>query len=419
LKALYSIFIESKKMSSTQSGHHNQKGINKVLENERSLAPVKVLITGALGQIAYSLIFLITRGEMFGSTRRVILHLLDVVGVPDVANKFEALRMEIEDTASDLVAGVLTTTDYAEAFNDIDVALLVGARPRGPGMERKDLLAANESIFRGQGEAIDTFAKKSVLVLVVGNPANTNALIAATYAPTIDKRQFACLTRLDQNRAQALLASKCSEQLQLQNASISPANIHGVIIWGNHSSTQYPDARFAMINAYPREQDTSSVRTILSAVTSQLSNVPNAQSTTSSSSSSFNQSITDSLMVPWLQSDFIHAIQQRGKIVIEKRGLSSAASAASAIVDCMRDWWCGSNGRMVSMGVFTTDSKETPGFDATSYKVPKDLFFSLPVVCEGKGKLELVSDLTIDAFSASKIAESLDELIEEKKLALG
>jgi malate dehydrogenase len=385
------------------------------VENERSLPPVRVLITGALGQIAYSLIFLITRGEMFGSTRRVILHLLDVAGVPDVANKFEALRMDIEDTASDLVAGVLTTTDYAEAFTDIDVARLVGARPRGPGMERKDLLAANESIFRGQGEALNAFAKKSVLVLAVGNPANTNALIAATYAPTIDKKQFACLTRLDQNRAQALIAKKCSEQLQ--RAHISPANVHSVIIWGNHSSTQYPDARFAMINAYPREQDTSSVRTILSSLASTPSQAGLSQPSSSSSSSS--PSVTDSNKIPWLQSDFIHAIQERGKLVIEKRGLSSAASAASAIVDCMRDWWCGSDGRIVSMGVFTTDSKETAGFDASAYKVQKDLFFSLPMVCEGNGKLTLVSDLTIDAFSASKISESLDELMEERKLALG
>ena len=397
------------------SGHHNQNHNQKV-ENERSLPPVRVLLTGALGQIAYSLIFLITRGEMFGSTRRVILHLLDVAGVPDGANKFEALRMEIEDTASDLVAGVLTTTDYAEAFADIDVALLVGARPRGPGMERKDLLAANESIFRGQGEALNTFAKKSVLVLAVGNPANTNALIAATHAPTIDKKQFACLTRLDQNRAQALIAKKCSEQLQ--RTQISPANVHNVIIWGNHSSTQYPDARFAMINAYPREQDTSSVRTILSSLASTPTQEGFSQPSSSSSSSS-SPSITDSNKIPWLQSDFIHAIQERGKLVIEKRGLSSAASAASAIVDCMRDWWCGSNGRIVSMGVFTTDSKETAGFDASTYKVQKDLFFSLPMVCEGKGKLTLVSDLTIDAFSASKISESLDELMEERKLALG
>jgi malate dehydrogenase len=429
------------------SGHHNQANFEEskeFLTRQFLLSPVNVLITGALGQIAYSLIFLITRGEMFGSTRRVILHLLDVPGVPDCLNKLEALRMEIEDTCSNLIAGIITTTEYSEAFNDIDVALLIGARPRGPGMERKDLLLANASIFKGQGEALNIYAKKSVLVLIVGNPANTNALIVSTYAPTINKKQFACLTRLDQNRAQAMIATKIST---LYTTSILPRNIHNVIIWGNHSSTQYPDARFAMVNAYPREQDTSSVKMLLSSCMSStvstssnatteietgagagavsLSSIPMFSDTTmsvtpstaiSSSSSSPIKSRTS-----WLGSDFIIAVQQRGKLVIDKRGLSSAASAASAIVDCMRDWWCGSKGQIVSMGLYTSSSSEieNSGFDTSLYKIQKDLFFSLPVICEGKGIITLVSDLTLDAFSVQKISETQEELLEEKRLVFG
>jgi malate dehydrogenase len=426
------------------SGHHNQANFEESKEFlTELLPPVNVLITGALGQIAYSLIFLITRGEMFGSTRRVILHLLDVPGVPDCFNKLEALRMEIEDTCSNLIAGIITTTEYSEAFNDIDVALLIGARPRGPSMERKDLLLANASIFKGQGEALNIYAKKSVLVLIVGNPANTNALIVSTYAPTINKKQFACLTRLDQNRAQAMIATKIST---LYTTSILPRNIHNVIIWGNHSSTQYPDARFAMVNAYPREQDTSSVKMLLSSCMSSnvstssnatteietgagagavsLSSIPMVSDTTISVTPSTAISSSSSSPIkpktPWLGSDFIIAVQQRGKLVIDKRGLSSAASAASAIVDCMRDWWCGSKGQIVSMGLYTSSSEiENSGFDTSLYKIQKDLFFSLPVICEGKGIITLVSDLTLDAFSAQKISETQEELLEEKRLVFG
>jgi malate dehydrogenase len=303
---------------------------------------------------------------MFGTGRKVILHLLDI---PAMEEKLGGIEMEIQDCAGDLVAGVVCTSDVKTAFTDIDVALLVGARPRGPGMERSDLLAANAAIFKSQGEALEAYAKKSVLVLVVGNPANTNALIASAHAPSIPRQNFSALTRLDHNRAKALLAKKVGAE---------PSKIRNVIIWGNHSTTQYPDARFAVATAHARGHDSSSVTSLIG----------NPE---------------------WFKADFVTAIQQRGKSVIDKRGASSAASASSAICDAMRDWYCGSNGEIVSMGVYT---------DGTAYGIASDLIFSMPVVCEGGGKIRVVSDLSIDAFSAEMLSKTEAELKDERELAL-
>lgn len=294
--------------------------------------------------------------------------------------KLEGILYELQDCCYNSLSSTVITTDYAVAFKDIDIALLVGARPRGPGMERSDLLAANAAIFKGQGEALNMYAKKSCLVLVVGNPANTNALITATYAPTIPKTNFSCLTRLDHNRAKALLAEKLHVQ---------PKNVKNVIIWGNHSTTQVPDARFVMLHQYNRNHDAASLLSLLSNTTN----------------TSF------SIQKEWLRTTFISTIQQRGKTVIDKRGASSAASAATAICDHMRDWWHGSAGEIVSMGIYTTGT-------TTAYNVPNDLVFSLPVICDGQGKVRIISDLSVDTTINEKLAITQEELLHERGLAL-
>jgi malate dehydrogenase len=334
-----------------------------------------VLITGAAGQIAYSLAFAVARGDLFtprpgasttpsspSPSPRVLLHLRDV---PGTETRLEGLVMELEDCAFDSLAGVVATSDYAVAFQDVDVALLVGARPRGPGMERSDLLAANAAIFAGQGDALDKYAKKSVLVLVVGNPANTNALIAATHAPSIPRENFTALTRLDLNRARALLAGK---------VGVAPTAVKNVIIWGNHSTTQYADARMAMVARHARGHDSVSVQSLLGDAGRE-----------------------------WMRGEFLATIQQRGKTVIDKRGASSAASAANAICDHVRDLWLGSQGDLVSMGVYVAGAGTGAGA-GTPYGVSADLIYSLPVVCDGKGKYRVVKDLTLDAFSAEMVS---------------
>ena len=293
-----------------------------------SAPPIVCLVTGAAGMIAYSLVFMIARGDMFGRDRRVVLHLLDL---PFAQDKLDALVMELEDIASPLLAGIVATTEYSVAFAGLDVALLVGARPRTPGMERKDLLAANAAIFVGQGEALDKYAKRTVKVLCVGNPANTNALIAARNAPGLPKEAFTSLTRLDHNRAVAALASKLGA---------NPGDIRGVTIWGNHSTTQFADTRFAMREGHPRASDSASVAAC----------------------------VGDKA---WLQGHFVQTIQKRGGEVMAKRQASSAASAACAIVDHMRDWIGGTEGHWVSMGVYT---------DGTTYGVEEGLFFSMPCI---------------------------------------
>jgi malate dehydrogenase len=390
------------------SAHHNERAAPAV-PDETPLPPIVVALTGAAGQLAYSLAFLIAGGALFGPTRRVALRLLDVP-LPGIADKLEALQMELEDTAPALLASCLPTTDYAAAFADADVALLVGARPRAPGMERRDLLAANAGIFAGQGAALDRYAKKTVLVLVVGNPANTNALIAAQHAPSLPRSQFACLTRLDHNRAAAVIAKRLNETPSVASVSaaaaahagagahagtprapvpIAAASVRNVIVWGNHSSTQFPDARFAVVNAFPRAQESASVPALLGAGGRE-----------------------------WLRGDFVRAVQGRGKAVMDKRGLSSAGSAAVAIADCVRDWWRGSNGEIVSMGLYTESGAGGAPAGQSHYGVPADLVFSFPVVCEGRGVVRVVADLTLDDFAARMVRASAEELLLERAEAL-
>lgn len=273
--------------------------------------------------------------------------------------------MELQDCAFPLVNSLTATCDQTAAFTDIDVAVLVGAFPRRPGMERKDMLEKNAEIFQAQGKLLDTVAKKTVKVLVVGNPANTNALIASTCAPSIPKENFSALTRLDQNRATSQIAMK---------SGVTANKVEKVTIWGNHSATQYPDAWQATV-----EKDGKSV----------------------SASTAVNDDA-------WLKGDFITTVQKRGAAVLEARKLSSAMSAAKAIGDHLRDWICGSNGRWVSMAVNSTGN---------TYSIPEGLIYSFPVTCEA-GKWTPVTGLTISDFSREKLTATANELAEEKKFAL-
>lgn len=323
--------------------------------------PIRVLVTGAAGQIAYSLLCKIANGEVFGENQPVILHMLDI---PVAETALNGVVLELQDCAFPLLAGTVATVDIKTAFTDIDVALLVGAMPRRQGMERKDLLAANAKIFKQQGAALDEFAKKTVKVLVVGNPANTNSLIAAQCAPSIPKENFTALTRLDHNRAQAQLALK----LQAKTGKVvSAQDVHNVTIWGNHSSTQYPDAWNAMYNG--------------SSASKMLENDD------------------------WLQDEFITTVQKRGAAIIAARKLSSAMSAAKAICDHVRDWWCGTaDNSWVSMAVWSTGN---------SYGVPDGIIYSFPCRCSG-GKWEIVSGLEISDFSREKMDATGKELVEER-----
>ena len=316
--------------------------------------PVKVAITGAAGQIAYSLIFRIASGSLFGPDQPVILQLLEVP-VPEVLEKLKGTVMEVEDCAFPLVHSIVATGDMAEAFDGTDYAFLVGARPRGPGMERKDLLTANGGIFGPQGKAISDHASRDVKVLVVGNPANTNALIAATAAKSLDPKQFGAMVRLDHNRAISQLAAK---------TGIHGNDIDQVIIWGNHSSTQYPDIHHASIGGKPAYSLVSQ---------------------------------------EWVESDFIPTVQQRGAAIIKARGLSSAASAASAAIDHMRDWALGTNGKWVSMGVPS---------DGT-YGIAPGIVYGFPCICKD-GQYEIVKGLEINEFSRSKMDATEKELREER-----
>ncbi|MBY8964111.1 malate dehydrogenase [Algiphilus sp.] len=314
--------------------------------------PVRVAITGAAGQIAYSLIFRIAAGDMLGKDQPVILQLLDI---PDALEKLQGTVMEIEDCAFPLVHGITASADPNEAFADIDYALLVGARPRGPGMERKDLLQANAKIFSVQGKALSDVAKSSVKVLVVGNPANTNALITASNAPKIDPRQITAMTRLDHNRAEAQLAGKTSSHVN---------QINNLIVWGNHSATQYPDLSHCTVEGKAAKN------------------------------------LVDQA---WIENDFIPTVQQRGAAIIKARGASSAASAASSAIDHMRDWALGSNGKWVSMAVPSDGS----------YGIAPGIVYSYPVICEN-GDYRIVQDLPIDDFSRGRMTETENELREER-----
>ncbi|MEZ7831655.1 MAG: malate dehydrogenase [Gammaproteobacteria bacterium] len=315
-------------------------------------APVRVAVTGAAGQISYSLLFRIAAGEMLGNDQPVILQLLEITPA------LEALAgtvMEIEDCAFPLVAGIVQSDDPNVAFKDADYCLLVGARPRGPGMERKDLLEANAAIFSAQGKAINDNASASVKVLVVGNPANTNALIAYRNAPDLQPGQFTAMMRLDHNRAIAQLANKAGKH---------NTNVDGLIIWGNHSATQYPDINHATVDG---------------------------------------SKATDLVDEAWTLEEFIPTVQQRGAAIIKARGLSSAASAANAAIEHIRDWALGTSGKIVSMGIHSDGS----------YGVEEGLIYSFPVICEG-GHYEIVQGLQVSEVSQTLMDKSEAELKQER-----
>jgi malate dehydrogenase len=318
-------------------------------------APVRVAVTGAAGQIGYSILFRIASGQMLGPDQPVILQLLEIpVDKPQAALK--GVMMELEDCAFPLLAGMSGTGDPAVAFKDADIAVLVGAKPRGPGMERKDLLMENAKIFTEQGRALDKVASRGVKVLVVGNPANTNAYIAMKSAPSLPKANFTAMLRLDHNRALSQLAAK---------AKVPVGSIEKMAVWGNHSPTMYADYRFATANG-----------------------------------KSIKDLINDE---NWNRSEFLPKVGKRGAEIIAARGLSSAASAANAAIDHMRDWVLGSNGKWVTMGVPSDGS----------YGIPQDVVYGYPVTTAG-GKYTLVKDLPIDDFSREKMNATLKELEEER-----
>jgi len=317
--------------------------------------PVRVAVTGAAGQIGYSLVFRIASGSMLGPDQPVILQMLEIT---PALGALDGVGMELEDCAFPLLAGMVRTDDADTAFGDVDVALLVGAMPRKEGMERSDLLSANGGIFKPQGEALSRCAQRDVKVLVVGNPANTNALIAQQNAKDLDPGRFTAMTRLDHNRALAQLAAR---------AGVHSTAVTRMTIWGNHSATQYPDVFHAQVDGKPA-----------------FDAIGNDQG--------------------WLEDDFIPTVQQRGAAIIKARGLSSAASAANAAVDHVRSWVQGTpDGDWVSMGIVSDGS----------YGVPEGLMSSFPVTCKG-GAYEIVPGLDIDEFSRTRIDTSVQELADER-----
>ncbi|MCS2609115.1 malate dehydrogenase [Halomonas dongshanensis] len=313
--------------------------------------PVRIAITGGAGQISYSLIFRIAAGDMLGPDQPVILQLLEI---PQAMDALKGVVMEVNDCAFPLVRDIVATDDANVAFKDADFALLVGARPRGPGMERKDLLEANAAIFSVQGKALNDHASRDVKVLVVGNPANTNALIASANAPDLDAKQFTAMTRLDHNRALTQLAQKTGKHV---------TDVENMIIWGNHSATQYPDIAQCKVDG---------------------------------------KAAAELVERDWYENDFIPTVQQRGAAIIKARGASSAASAASSAVDHMRDWALGSKG-IVSMAIPADGS----------YGIEEGIIYSYPVRCQG-GKYEIVQGFEIDAFSEEKMKATEKELREER-----
>jgi malate dehydrogenase len=321
-----------------------------------SKPPIRVAVTGAAGQIGYSLLFRIASGDMLGRDQPVILQLLEI---PDekAQKALKGVMMELDDCAFPLLQGMVAASDPMVAFKDADVALLVGARPRGPGMERKDLLEANGKIFAPQGQALDRVATRSVKVLVVGNPANTNCLIAMKNAPSLEPRQFTGMMRLDHNRATSQLAQRVSKPV---------SSIRKVTVWGNHSATQYPDL-------FQAEADGRKVWPMINDPT-------------------------------WLERDFIPTVQKRGAAIIEARGLSSAASAANAAIDHIREWVHGTrDGDWVTMGVPSDGS----------YGIAEGVMFGYPVTCKG-GAYQVVKGIDISDFSRKRIDATLKELHEER-----
>jgi len=315
--------------------------------------PVRITVTGAAGQIGYALVFRIASGQMLGEDQPVILQLLDITPALEA---LEGVKMELEDCAFPLLYGVVCTDNPDVGFKDSDYALLVGARPRGPGMERKDLLEANAQIFSVQGKAINETASRNIRVLVVGNPANTNALITLSNAPDIDPRQFTAMTRLDHNRAIAQLAEKTSNPL---------TDISRMTIWGNHSATQYPDLFNAKVG---------------------------------------NQIATEIIEREWYENEFIPTVQQRGAAIISARGASSAASAANAAIDHMRTWAMGtSDDDWTSMAVVSTGA----------YDIAEGIIYSFPCRCL-ESQWSIVEDLEINEFSRGKMKSTEKELVEER-----
>jgi malate dehydrogenase len=315
--------------------------------------PVRIAVTGSAGQIGYALLFRIAAGDMLGPDQPVILQLIEV---PQAMKALEGVVMELRDCAFPLLADIVTTDDVNVGFKDADYAILVGARPRGPGMERKDLLEANGAIFTVQGKAINDHASRHVKVLVVGNPANTNALIASRSAPDLDPRQFTAMTRLDHNRAISQLAAKTGKPVSA---------IRRMTVWGNHSSTQYPDISHALVDGRPA---------------------------------------TELVDQAWVENDFIPTVQQRGAAIIAARGASSAASAASSAIDHMRSWALGTpDGDWVSMAIPSDGS----------YGIPEGVVYSYPVTCRD-GRYEIVQNLPISAFSRARMDATAKELFEER-----
>lgn len=318
---------------------------------------IRVAVTGAAGNIGYALLWRIASGDCFGKEQPVILQLLEI---PPGMQRLEGVRMELRDSAFPLVHDIVCTDDANVAFQGAHAIFLVGSRPRTKDMDRSDLVAANGPIFVGQGKAIDEVASKNVKVITVGNPCNTNALIANANSPRIPSRQFTAMTRLDQNRAVGQMAER---------SGVPASKIHDVFIWGNHANTMYPDPRFATVDG---------------------------------------RRATDVFDLDWLKGEFLDTVATRGKAVIVARGASSAASAASAAIDHMRDWWQGSNGRIVSMAL------PSEGW----YGVPEGLVFSFPCRCQN-GQIEVVKDLPIDSFAQSKIDENVAMLMEERQAVTG
>jgi len=315
--------------------------------------PVRVAITGAAGQISYSIIFRIASGDMLGKDQPVILQLIEIPPAMDALN---GVVMELNDCAFPLVSGIVPTDDPNIGFKETDYAILVGARPRGPGMERSDLLKANAEIFSVQGKALNDHSSRDVKVLVVGNPANTNALITLKNAPDLNSKNITAMMRLDHNRAISQLAEKTDSHT---------TQIEKMAVWGNHSATQYPDIGFTTVDG---------------------------------------QAAKDKVDDSWYVNDFIPTVQQRGAAIIKARGASSAASAASAAVDHMRDWALGTSGRWVSMAVHSAGN---------SYGIDDDIIYSFPIVCEN-GEWKEVSGLEISDFSRERMKATEKELLEEK-----
>lgn len=317
-------------------------------------SPVRVAVTGAAGQISYSLIFRIAAGDMLGKDQPVVLQLLEI---PAAMNALQGVVMELKDCAFPLLQDVVATDNPEEAFEDIDYALLVGAKPRGKGMERSDLLKSNAAIFSVQGKALNQCASRDARILVVGNPANTNALITLKNAPDLNPKNFCAMMRLDHNRALNQLAEKTGSHVN---------DIQHMAVWGNHSATQYPDIRFATVKG---------------------------------------QAAFDLVDRNWYENEFIPTVQQRGAEIIKARGASSAASAAAAAVDHMRNWVLGTQGdEWVSMAVLSNGS----------YGIAEDIVYSFPMTCDG-GSYHIVQDLEIDDFSRARMLTTEQELLQERE----